>query len=128
MDVVTNLQGANVVAFGRTVAPGPEARRRAAVARLRGKLRHDDVIYAVRRAHDPQFGWIVCDLYLIGADDVDCLTSDIALALECQDPEREVGVKLRRAAGSDPLAGAISGRLSTILFGAPDVLHHRMIG
>jgi hypothetical protein len=112
----------NVVAFSR--APDP---KREAIARLRAALPRGCIIYAVRRAHDPGFGWIVCDFYRIEGNEVTCLTADIAHALDCFDPAREVGVKLRRARGSDPLAEAIDGRLSTLLFGAPGAITQRVI-
>ncbi len=117
----------NVVFLSRRAEAAADPKS-AAVARLRAALPRGSVLYAVRRAHDPGFGWIVCDFYRIEAGEVTPLTDDIARALDCCDPAREVGVKLRRAQGADPLAGAIDGRLSTLLHGAPGEIGQRLIG
>lgn len=122
-------QGEGNVVFlsRRTVAPAADPKAEA-IARLRAALPLGSVLYAVRRAHDPGFGWIVCDFYRIEAGEVTRLTEEVARALDCFDPAREIGVKLRRAQGGDPLAGAIDGRLSTLLHGAPGAIGQRMIG
>ena len=117
----------NVVFLSRRPEAVPDLRA-AALARLRAALPRGSVIYAVRRAHDPGFGWIVCDFYRIEGGEVTSLTDDVARALDCCDPAREIGVKLRRAQGSDPLAAAIEGRLSTLLHGAPGAIGQRIIG
>jgi hypothetical protein len=120
---------ATVLHFPRTRLVPPSGQpRQEAIARLREALPRDSVVYAVRRAHDAEFGWIVCDFYRIDGTDVTCISKDVALALECYDPAREVGVKLRRSQGVDPLAPIIAGRLSTVLFGRPNALRHCMIG
>lgn len=117
----------NVVFLSRRADAVAADARQDALARLRAMLPPGSVLYAVRRAHDPGFGWIVCDFYRIAADGVTRLTEEVALALECHDPAREIGVKLRRAQGVDPLAAAIDGRLSTLLHGAPGALTQRMM-
>lgn len=116
----------HVLFLPREGAVVPEARY-AAIERLRALLPPGAVLYAVRRAHDAQMGWIVCDFYRIENGDVACLTEDVARALDCFDPAREVGVKLRSSPGIDPLAGAIDGRLSTLLHGGPGEIGQRMI-
>jgi hypothetical protein len=121
--------GATILRFPR--APAKRAApsgRDMAIARLRAKVQRDAIIYAVRRAHDRGFGWIVCDFYLIDGPAVECITADVARALECHDHAREVGVKLRSAPGQDPLAPAIERRLATLLFGRAGTLRHRLIG
>ena len=115
----------NVVFLSRRGVPEP---KQVAIARLRALLPPGSILYAVRRAHDDGFGWIVCDFYRIDTGDVTCLTEEVARALDCFDPRREVGVKLRRAQGHDPLAGAIDGRLSMLLHGEPGEIGQRMIG
>jgi hypothetical protein len=117
----------NVVFLSRRAAVPAADPKREAIARLRTMLPRGAILYAVRRAHDPSFGWIVCDLYRIDDNEVRCVTADVAHALDCHDPDREVGVKLRRARGPTPLAEAIDGRLSTLLFGAPGAIGHRML-
>ena len=97
------------------------------VARLRALLPRDAIVYAVRRAADREFGWLVCDLYCIDGPEVVCITAEIAHALGCHEPGREVGVKLRHGVACDPLTQAIDLRLSTLLFGAPEALRHRML-
>ena len=82
----------------------------------------------MRRAHDPGFGWIVCDFYRIEGTAAECISADVARVLECYDPAREVGVRLRRSQGVDPLAPIIAGRLSTVLFGRPGALAHCLLG
>ncbi len=119
----------NVVFLSRRMAaPAAADPKLEAVARLRAVLPRGSILYAVRRAHDPDTGWIVCDFYRIEAGEVTRLTDEVARALDCFDPAREVGVKLRRAQGFDPLAGAIDGRLSTLLHGTPGAIGQRMIG
>ncbi len=113
----------NVVMLSRPAADP----RREAVAHLRAMLPRGATLYAVRRAHDPGFGWIVCDFYRIDGTDVTCVSEPVARVLECFDPAREVGVKLRRAQGGDPLALA-ADRLSVALFAAPGTLTLRQIG
>lgn len=112
-----------------TLARKPHAAdlRRAAIDRLRDRLARDSILYAVRRAHDPGFGWLVVDMMLIDGCAVECISADVARALGCFDPAREVGIKLRRAAGPDILAESV-GRLSSLLFGAPGLLRHALIG
>lgn len=117
----------NVVFLSRRADAVAADARQDALARLRAMLPPGSVLYAVRRAHDPGFGWIVCDFYRIAAGEVTRVTEDVALALECHDPAREIGVKLRRAQGADPLAAAIDGRLSTLLHGTPGALTQRMM-
>lgn len=125
MSVLEILPGeGNVVVLSRRQDVDP---KQVATARLRTLLPPGSLLYAVRRAHDDGFGWIVCDFYRIEAGDVTRLTDDVALALDCYDPRREVGVKLRRVQGHDPLAGAIDGRLSTLLHGAPCEIGQRII-
>ena len=119
----------NVVFLSRRmVAPAAADPRRDALARLRAALPRGSVLYAVRRAHDPGCGWIVCDFYRIEAGEVTRLTEEVARALDCFDPAREIGVKLRRAQGGEPLAAASDGRLSTLLHGTPGAIGQRMIG
>jgi hypothetical protein len=113
-------------AMVRPIPPGQD--RQAAIARLRDKIKRDTVIYAVRRAHDAASGWIVCDFYLINGAAAERISEDVARVLECYDPKREVGVKLRRSQGVDPLVPIIAGRLSTVLFGRPGALGHCLIG
>lgn len=108
--------------------PPPTDMRQAAIDRLRSRVWPESVIYAVRRAFDPGFGWIVCDFFLIQERHIQCLTREIAQALGCYDPAREVGVKLRHGVGADVLGELIDGRLSTLLFGQPDALRHAVIG
>ncbi len=120
-------EAGNVVFLSRRNEAVPD-RRRTAIARLRALLPRGGILYAVRRAHDAGFGWIVCDFYRIEGGEVTCLTEEVARALDCLDPAREIGVKLRRAQGFDPLAAAIDGRLSTLLHGAPGEIGQRMIG
>lgn len=127
MPGVDVLPGEGNVVFLSRRTEAPADPKRDALARLRAVLPRGAILYAVRRAHDPGFGWIVCDFYRIEGADVTCLTTDVAQALDCFDPAREIGVKLRRAQGAEPLAGAID-RLSTLLFGAPGALAVRMIG
>lgn len=104
-------------------------RTRRIVARLRALLRPDALLYAVRRFHDPDCDWLVCDFFRIDGPDVACLTRDVAIAIGRFDPEREVGVKLHRPFGADdPLRAAIEDRLSLALFGAPGRLSVRTIG
>lgn len=117
----------NVVFLSRQSGAAPDPKR-AAVARLRELLPPGAIVYAVRRAEDADSGWIVCDFYRIEDGNVTRLTEDVAHVLDCHDPRREVGVKLRRSPGIDPLAGAIDGRLSTLLHGAPGEIGQRMIG
>jgi hypothetical protein len=114
----------NVVHLSRGTASAADAKRQA-VERLRALLPGGGILYAVRRAHDPGFGWIVCDFYRIDGSDVLRVTEDVARALDCFDPAREIGVKLRSAAAGDPLAAA-TDRLSTLLFGAPGRLDRRL--
>ena len=123
-------QSGNVVTLIRaSLRATPAARaRQDAIDRLRARVRRDTIMYAVRRAHDPEFGWLVCDVYLIDGADIDCVTDDLAHALECFDPAREVGVKLRGRAGAGPLVNAIDLRLSALLFGTPNALRHCMLG
>lgn len=116
----------NVVVLSRYPAPAADPRGDA-IARLRAALPEGAVLYAVRRAHDPGTGWIVCDFYRIEAGEVTRLSEEVALALDCHDPAREVGVKLRRVQGHDPLVAAIDGRLSTLLHGTPGAIGQRMI-
>ncbi len=102
----------NVVTVERATGHAAAARvRRAAIARLQTMLPRDAIIYAVRRAADAEFGWLVCDLYRIDGTDIACLTVDVGHALECHDPAREVGLKLRSGAASDPLTHAGESRL-----------------
>ena len=116
----------NVVVLARP--PVGASQRLAAVERLRQHVQRDTILYAVRRAHDAGFGWLVVDIMLIDGRNIACITADVAMALECFDPAREVGMKLRRGATLDILGECIDGRLSTLLFGAPDLLQHAMIG
>jgi hypothetical protein len=116
----------NVLVLGRR--PEAAALRQAAIDRLRERVALDSILYAVRRAHDPGFGWLVVDFVLIDGCAVTCITADVARALGCFDPAREVGVKLRGAAGPDILGEAIDGRLSTLVFGMPGALRHALIG
>ena len=126
MSVMEVMPGeGNVVILSRRDGPSP---KHLAVTRLRSLLPPGSILYAVRRAHDDGFGWIVCDFYRIEGGEVTCLTEEVARALDCLDPAREIGVKLRRAQGFDPLAAAIDGRLSTLLHGAPGEIGQRMIG
>lgn len=125
MSVLEVLPGeGNVVFLSRRDAPEP---RQLALGRLRALLPPGSILYAVRRAHDDGFGWIVCDFYRIESGDVICLTEEVARALDCFDPRREVGVKLQCAQGHDPLSRAIDGRLSTLLYGAPGEIGQRVI-
>ena len=105
----------------------PADPKRDAIARLRMALPRGAIIYAVPRARDPASNWIVCDFYRIDDGEVRSISADVAQALECFDPAREVGVKLRCGPGRHPLTAAIDGRLSTLLFGAPGLVGHRMM-
>jgi hypothetical protein len=101
--------------------------RRQAIERLRRALSPGGIVYTVRRWFHPDNDWLVCDFFHINAHDVTCITQDVALALECFDPGREVGVKLDRPGRTDPLAALIDGRLSTLLYGEPGVVQHAVI-
>ena len=117
----------NIVLLSRQSRSAPDPKQ-AAIAALRAHLPPGGILYAVRRAQDDDAGWIVCDFYRIENGDVTCLTDDVAHALDCFDVQREIGVKLRRGRGIDPLAAAIDGRLSTLLHGGPGEIGQRMIG
>lgn len=116
----------NLVMLARSPVP-PADPRQGAIERLRRRVWPESILYAVRRAHDAGFGWIVVDFYLIHERMVQCLTDDIARALGCYDASREVGVKLRYGAGADVLGEAIDGRLSMLLFGQAGALGHAVI-
>ena len=115
----------NVVMLARK--PEAASLRRAAIERLRARLPRATILYAVMRANDPGLGWLIVDMVLIDGCAVERVTPDVAQALGCFDPAREVGMKLRRGAGPDILGESV-GRLSTLLFGAPDQLRHALIG
>lgn len=119
-------QYGNLVMLTREQAP-PADPRQAAIERLRRRVWPESILYAVRRAHDAGNGWIICDFYLIHEREVQCFTNDVAQALGCFDPAREIGVKLRHGVGADVLGELIDGRLSTLLFGEPGALRHAMI-
>ena len=86
------------------------------------------IVYTVRRwGSHPDNEWLVQDFFRIDAHDVTCITRDVAMALERFDPAREVGVKLIRVGGMDPLVALIDGALSRLLHGEPAVVQHAVI-
>lgn len=116
---------------GRQRKVGPaerEATRHAARERLRALLTPGALVHAVLRFHDPECDWLVCDFYLIDGAEVTYLTQDVALAIEQDDPEREIGIRLHRPASGNALERAINDRLSRALFGKRGLLRHRAIG
>jgi hypothetical protein len=108
-------------------APAVAYDRRQAIERLRRMLPPGSIVYTVRRWFHPDNDWLVCDFFRIDAHDVTCITRDVAMALERFDPEREVGVKLIRLGGIDPLVALIDGALSRLLHGEPAVVQHAVI-
>lgn len=102
--------------------------RRQAVVRLRRILPPASLVYVMRRWHHPDNDWLVCDFFRIDGHFVSCITEDVALAIDRYDPAREIGVKLHRPQGSDPLTALIDGTLSRLLHGEPGVVQHVVIG
>lgn len=102
--------------------------RRQAVERLRRVLSPGSIVYVMKRWHHPDNDWLVCDFFRIDGHFVSCITEDIALAIDRYDPTREVGVKLHRPRGTDPLTVLIDGTLSRLLHGEPGAVQHVVIG
>lgn len=121
----------NIVSLAsrRSVVPGAmlELEKQDAISRLRGHITRDFIVYAVLRFYSSENDWIVCDLYLIDGHHVMSVTDDIGRALDRHDPSREVGLKLARPRGRDPLRELIDGALSRLLFGVPDQVRHQVI-
>jgi hypothetical protein len=109
-------------------APNPMPDRRAAVERLRRRLPEDSLVYVTRRWFNPANEWLIVDFFHIDGHSVTCITEDVAVAIDRYDPEREVGLKLYRPGGMDPLAVLIDGTLSRVLHGAGGAVQHVVIG
>jgi hypothetical protein len=125
---IVYLAGWRAVVAGLQPASVPTDERLEAVTRLSSKIERGSIIYAVLRLHDPSNDWLVCDFYLIDGYDVQCVTADVAYAIERHDPKRDVGIKLRRPKGANPLTRLIDGTLSKALFGEPGLISHQLIG
>ncbi len=127
------LETPKVVPFAlprRIPAPPPDVAaygRDQAVARLRKCLPAASLVYVTRRWHHPDNDWLICDFFHIDGHFVSRITEDVALAIDRYDPEREVGVKLHRPRGSDPLTALIDGTLSRVLHGEPGAVQHVVI-
>ena len=105
----------------------PDEDRRLARERLQRALPPGSIVYVVRRWFNPGNDWLICDFFRIERHDVTCITRDVALAIDRFDPEREIGVKLQRRAGQDPLTALIDGVLARALHGEPGAVQHLVI-
>jgi hypothetical protein len=124
---IVYLAGWRAVVAGLQPAAVQPDERKEAVTRLSTKIAPGSIVYAVLRLHDPSNDWLVCDFYLINGYDVQCVTADVAHAIERFDPQRDVGVKVRRPKGVNPLTRLIDSTLSKALFGEPGQISHQLI-
>jgi hypothetical protein len=104
-----------------------EQERRDAVKLLQEIIHPDSIVYIVPRIDDPDSDWLIVDFFLIDGPHVVCVTTEVAHATNQYDPEREVGLKLRRPRGTNPLRTLIDGTLSRVLFSEPDRVRHQLI-
>jgi hypothetical protein len=134
MSEAETLQSAVIIPFPPPRRPAvvvqprdDEDSRHQAVERLRASLPPGSLLYVTRHWYRPENEWLVCDFFRIDGHFVDCVTADVALAIDRYDPEREVGVKLHRPRGADPLTALIDGTLSRVLHGEPGAVQHVII-